>query len=388
MNKAIILLIAIVFFSFQSCSQPVALKQDTSHILSSARLEELMKAPPCLESFTPNQTGPLHRAGTDENTPDDSTFRVEIIWVPSDGILIYGWLYLPLGDGKYPLVVLTNGGGDDSRPIKSLSDFIAPVFAHCGIAAFVHDKRGTGRSGGVFSETTYDDYAKDAGNCALFLSKHKNVDPGLVGVMGGSEGGRIAVLTASRYPSVRFVISFAGTVVSTQEDRLFAETGNWKDRGISDPVDSLIRPVWIHSIAAWAANDPAVHRAVDKEILEMRKKVNRSLLPVTSEEFVKMPELKASLPTWRSMPNDYLAELGHFRKKWLAIFGEADKVVPTAASVKNIIHYMSVSGNSDYTIAVIPRCGHAPVDTETHRRIRFENLIINWMNENNLMPGN
>jgi hypothetical protein len=38
-------------------------------------------------------------------------------------------------------------------------------------------------------------------------------------------------------------------------------------------------------------------------------------------------------------------------------------------------------------VAVIPRCGHVPVDTETKQRVRFENLILNWLDENGLVPG-
>ena len=171
-----------------------------------------MEKPPCLEGYRPNQSGPLSRLDLTSVTPTDSTFTVERIRIPSDGFLINGWLYLPLGNEKHPLVVLTNGGGDGSRPIKSLSDWLAPILAHCGIAAFVHDKRGTGESEGIFAETIYDDYVTDAGNCAIFLSNHSRIDSANIGVIGGSEGGRIAVLTASRYPIIKFVVSFAGTV--------------------------------------------------------------------------------------------------------------------------------------------------------------------------------
>jgi pimeloyl-ACP methyl ester carboxylesterase len=81
------------------------------------------------------------------------------------------------------------------------------------------------------------------------------------------------------------------------------------------------------------------------------------------------------------MPNDYLTELEHFNKKWLAIFGEVDRVVPTNASIKNIEHYMSISGNKDYNIAVLPNCGHAPVDVDTKQMVDFHYLIINWLKE-------
>jgi pimeloyl-ACP methyl ester carboxylesterase len=99
------------------------------------------------------------------------------------------------------------------------------------------------------------------------------------------------------------------------------------------------------------------------------------------------PIFAAVLPTWRSLSNDYLSELKHFRKKWLAIFGDSDVVVPTEASIRNIQEFMTISGNEDYVVAVIPRCGHAPVDTRSKRRITFENLVLNWLGAYVLGPG-
>jgi hypothetical protein len=57
-------------------------------------------------------------------------------------------------------------------------------------------------------------------------------------------------------------------------------------------------------------------------------------------------------------------------------------MLKTEASVRNIIHYMSISGNKDYKIVAIPRCGHAPVDVETKRLIRIDYIIIDWLNQN------
>lgn len=377
-----ILLCCLLFYSTLSCQHALTGKPDSSRIISGDGVIELMKKPLCLEGFRPNQSGPLSRIDAKPGEKDDSTFTVEKIKIPSDGFLINGWLYLPEKEGKFPLIVLTNGGGDGSRAIKSLSDFIAPILAHCGYAAFVHDKRGTGESEGDYVKTTYDDYITDAGNCALFLSKHKSIDPEMIGVLGGSEGGRIAVLAASRFPVVKFVISFAGTVVSTEEDRIYAQMGGFKTGGMSDALINEITPLWKQSFAAWASNNAGEHKKVNREIAEWRKKFDRKILPCTKEEMDSIPEFRAVLPTWYSMPNDYLTELGHFTKKWLAIFGEVDKVVPTEASVNNIVHFMGLSGNKDYKIVIIPRCGHAPVDVETRRMIRIDNLIINWLNEN------
>lgn len=347
-----------------------------------AELEKLLGKPSCLEGYQPNQSGPLHRMNAREGEKDDSTFSVEKIIIASDSVMIHGWLYLPLGEGKFPLMVMTNGGGSDPRRIKSLSNWMAPIFAHCGIATFVHDKRGTGESGGDFAKTTYNDYIRDAGNCAAFLSKHQKINSDKVGVMGGSEGGRIAVLAASRYAEIKFVISFAGTVVNTVEDRIYAQTGSFKARGIPDSTINAIIPLWRRSLEAWKSNDLEEHEKVNKEIREWRKKFDPEILPATKQEMDSNPDFREVLSTWYSIQYDYLSELAHFNKKWLAVFGEADQVVPTEASVKNIEYYMTLSGNKNYATAVIPNVGHSPVNVETNRVVRIDNLSINWLNEN------
>jgi hypothetical protein len=102
--------------------------------------------------------------------------------------------------------------------------------------------------------------------------------------------------------------------------------------------------------------------------------------PVQKTEMDSDDDFGIILPTWNSLGSDYLSEMEHFRKKWLAIFGAEDRVVPTNESVKNINYYMSLSGNPDCNIAVIPGMGHVPVDIKTKERINFDYLIINWLN--------
>jgi pimeloyl-ACP methyl ester carboxylesterase len=95
-----------------------------------------------------------------------------------------------------------------------------------------------------------------------------------------------------------------------------------------------------------------------------------------------LPGFSIILPTWNSLGADYMTEMEHFNKRWLAIFGAEDRVVPTDESVRNINRYMEISGNKNCNIAIIPGMGHVPVDVETKRRIDFDHLIINWLNRN------
>jgi len=151
---------------------------------------------------------------------------------------------------------------------------------------------------------------------------------------------------------------------------------------INDSLYARVKPLWERSFKAWASNDPKKHELVNKEIADWRKVFDRGILPYTKQEMESIPSFSDVLPTWNSLQYVYLSELKYFNKKWLAIFGEVDRVVPTETSVKNIIYYMSLSGNNNYSIAVIPECGHAPVNVETKRMIRIDNISINWLNDN------
>jgi hypothetical protein len=43
-----------------------------------------------------------------------------------------------------------------------------------------------------------------------------------------------------------------------------------------------------------------------------------------------------------------------------------------------------LSENNDYSIAEIPKCGHSPVNIETKKMVRIDNLLINWLHENGI----
>lgn len=380
--QSIIFIFTIFSVSNRILAQEIRIDTINSHIYNSNQIDSLFKKPNCLIGYFPNQTGYLTKIDSAGKEAFDTTFTIQHIKIPSGDVNINGWLYLPLGNEKHPLIILTNGGGNITKNFRSFPDWVAPILAHCGIAAFVHDKRGTGESEGNFAKTTYDDYITDAGNCAVFLSKYEKINADIIGVAGASEGGRIAVIAASRYPEIKFAISFAGTVVSAVDDRIYAQTSWLKSLNLPDSAFSEVLELHKKSIRAWASNDPKEHDKVNLDIYEMRGKYNAQILPYTKEEMDSIPDFEFILSTWYSLPNDYLSEMVHFNKKWLAIFGKDDPVVPTSESVKNIIHFMALSGNNDYSIAVIPDCGHAPVNIKTKRMIRLDNMIINWINDN------
>jgi pimeloyl-ACP methyl ester carboxylesterase len=354
-------------------------------LLDEAEWDAAMTTPPCLDGFE----APPNTRGVPVDAPEgvspDGTYLVKGMQFDSDGFLINGWLYLPTEGDHFPLVILTNGGGNDARAIKSLANFLAPRLAYCGVAAFVHDKRGTGASEGVFRETDYEDYITDTGNAGIFLSSNPLLDPERIGVMGGSEGGRIAVVAAARYPVFSFVVSLMGPTNSMVEDRLVAEKYANIGRGLNGVAWEDIEPIWRGLMEAEATGDPAVVAKFDEEIVAARERFPSRVLPFTNRANRRGEIADRLRPTYASLKYDYVTVMEGFRKPWLALYGEEDTVVLTEPNVREIHRTTALSGNPDVSILVFPRIGHAPVDRETGRRVLLENPILNWMQERGLL---
>ncbi len=126
MSKTFFQVIIILFtalFIFVSCTngqQNRSSNQGSTYVYSPEELAKLMEKPACMGDYFSSQSGPLRKKNSDGTFSYDSTFTVEKIKVPSEGLMITGWLYLPLNRVKSPLIVLTNGGGDGTRAFKIL----------------------------------------------------------------------------------------------------------------------------------------------------------------------------------------------------------------------------------------------------------------------------
>ena len=139
----------------------------------------------------------------------DATFTGE------GGVKLAGRLVMPKGQGKVPVVVLVHGSEKDSaREFYSLQR----MFPAQGIGAFVYDKRGTGGSGGTYTQD-FETLARDAVRAMDEARRLAGVRAGRVGYQGGSEGGWVVPLAANRAPVDFAIISFGLAVTVLQEDQ-------------------------------------------------------------------------------------------------------------------------------------------------------------------------
>ena len=142
----------------------------------------------------------------------------------SRGITLSGIIVIPAK--AVAAVVLVDGAGQTLRKTG-----MAQVLANQGIAALTYDKRGVGKSGGVYagpevhtsnaSPENLDLLAADATAAVDVLSHKIARHPVPIGLIGFSQGGWIAPLAATRSARVKFMVFWSGPVVTTRESVRF-----------------------------------------------------------------------------------------------------------------------------------------------------------------------
>lgn len=126
-----------------------------------------------------------------------------------DGVTLAGRLLTPNGAEPAPLVVFVHGSGSYS----ALQHESYPwLLAAEGINVFVYDKRGTGASGGEYTQD-FDVLSADARAALTQARQLAGARASTAGFMGASQGGWVAPLAASR-ADVDFTVVLYGLAES------------------------------------------------------------------------------------------------------------------------------------------------------------------------------
>lgn len=151
-------------------------------------------------------------------------FIMEDIEFNSAGITLAGTVFKP--KHSYAAVVLIHGSGQETRMVK-----MASLLAENGIAVLTYDKRGVGKSGGVYlgpevgtnniDSSNLNLLALDASAASNTLLAHLPANHGPLGLIGFSQAGWIIPLAAEQNRKVSFMIMFSGAVVTTLEQLRF-----------------------------------------------------------------------------------------------------------------------------------------------------------------------
>ena len=140
---------------------------------------------------------------------------IDTVFEGRGGIKLAGRLVLPKGDNPVPIVVLVHGAERDSARESYALQRLLPAES---VGAFVYDKRGTGESGGKYTQD-FDTLADDAVAAMREAKRIAGTRCARVGYQGGSQGGWVAPLAATRAPVDFVIVSFGLAVSVIDEDQ-------------------------------------------------------------------------------------------------------------------------------------------------------------------------
>jgi uncharacterized protein len=144
------------------------------------------------------------------------------IIINSEGVNLAGTIYKP--KNAYASVVVVHGSGQETR----MTEF-AELLANNGISVLTYDKRGVGKSGGVYAGPEVGTNNVDSLNINLLakdaraaLNKIKNYSSGTpIGLLGFSQAGWIIPIAANNNPLVNFMVLFSCPTITSLEQLRF-----------------------------------------------------------------------------------------------------------------------------------------------------------------------
>ncbi len=254
-----------------------------------------------------------------------------------------GMLFIPSGDGPFPAAVVIHGSGTSSRANRwplTLTQHLQEQ----GIVVLLPDKRGSEQSEGDWRTSSFEDLATDTLAAVSYLTEQSQVPVTSVGVVGMSQGGRIAPLVANRSADVGWVVNVVGGSVTMHEALVYEEIHNLREAGVLPGVSNVLAhgtSFLVRSVA-----DPDFWNAIGNF---------------------------DPLPYWNTMAVPSLV-----------VYGEDDTNVPAVESARRL----SALENPNITVIVFPGSGHAIEDPEGQgdRLFREDALdeIVNFIHRNTL----
>jgi uncharacterized protein len=259
-----------------------------------------------------------------------------------------GTLYLPASTRSVPAIVIFHAASAPTRDL-ALYRHLKQIGPALGVAVFIFDRRGSGKSGGQPAHGDYEALADDGIAGLRMLARDRRIDPKRIGFWGLSQGGWIALLAASRCPETAFAIAISAPMTTPDVQMIFAVANILRIRGYSQADIDL-------AVAARKAVDDFERGNLDRATAQKR------LAAAAAKPWFKLIYMDRTFHDpdksgWaREIRHDPLAILPRVKAPTLVIYGAADPWVPARLSVERLL--ASAAQHPNITTVVIAGADH------------------------------
>lgn len=294
--------------------------------------------------------------GIGQREPEEVRFR-------HGDLQLGGLWYLPAGEKPFPTAVVIRGSGP-SRRDSYWTRAIIRVLLDAGVAVLLPDKRGSDSSQGDWRTAGFDDLAGDALAAVQFARSRSEVRSDRVGLIGLSQGGKIAPLAAAGSPAVAWVINLVGAATTFREQVSWEMYHTFREAGLKDGV---LENALALQVAAEGYVDQQVDWSVYRRLLD-------SALAGPAVEVAKGFPSSPDAWQWdffrRVIDFDPLPHWKRTRQPVLVFYGEDDHNAPAVRSAYRLLRAFRETGHTDATVRVLGEAGHGlwdPHSPDPHR---------------------
>lgn len=282
-----------------------------------------------------------------------------------------GTLTIPAGKKQHPVILLISGTGKQDRDGTMAGHpmflTLADSLSRRGFAVLRVDDRGVGETTGIYEDATTQDFADDALSAIGFLKTQPEIDNKRIGLMGHSEGGAVAIITAAGSADVCFVITLAGLALRgldalklQNHSIVHAAPLSDYDKRRYDAINTLMFDTVYHyagspELEARIRQTHASWKKADDSAFVKDNPGKYDHMRFFLESYIKQATGKWYLYHIRFDPALYLLRI---KIPFLALNGDKDLMVPAGENLGAIAEGLKKAGNKNVTIKVLPGINH------------------------------
>ncbi len=289
-------------------------------------------------------------------------YQIEEAKFERDSINFAGTLTIPSGTGPFPAVLLISGSGPQNRDSEIFGHkpflVIADHLTRAGIAVLRVDDPGVGGSTAHPQPPTASDFADNAIAAVDFLKRDSRINPDQIGLIGHSEGGIVASLSATRGEGIAFVVLLAAPGVPGNEMMRKQNERILDAAGIAGEQKEIRLALFDQLSTALTSDLPnAELRQKVEEIVRQQFETNGVPRTQQDETQVRMAVEQAISPGMRYLlAYDPRPALEKISVPVLALNGELDTQVDAGQNLVAIA--AALENNSNVTIHRLPGLNH------------------------------